>query len=349
MGHRRAVKKPWAMVIAVFALLAVPANAFAQTPAEFFAGKTISLVVGYTAGGNYDLYARLLAESMPRHIPGNPQIVVQNRPGAGGRNTANYVYNVSAKDGTIWALTNNMMPLFQVLDPASARYDLTKAQWIGNMAELNSVVALWHTAPARNLDEAKKSETVLGSTGRGGETYIVPAMMNAVLGTRFKIVTGYPGINEIMLAIERGELNGRSGSWANLTQQHAEWLSSRKIAAIIQIGMRADPEIARPLLLDLARTSDEKGLLELVSGFPVFSRAPWLPAGVPDDRVQALRRAFDATLADPALVAAAKERSIDLKPNRGEEVQKHALALATLPPAVLARAREILQITEKDN
>jgi tripartite-type tricarboxylate transporter receptor subunit TctC len=322
--------------------------AAAQSPAEFFAGKTINLVIGYTAGGNYDLYGRLLAEFMPRHIPGSPQIVVQNRPGAGGRNTANYVYNVSAKDGTIWALTNNMMPLFQVLDPASARYDLTKAQWIGNMAELNSVVALWHTAPARTLDEAKKVETVLGSTGRGGETYIVPAMINAVLGTKFKIVTGYPGINEIMLAIERGELHGRSGSWANL-KQHADWLSARKIVALVQVGFAKDPEIALPLLVDLAKTPEERGLLGLVSGFPVFSRAPWLPPGVPEDRVQALRRAFDATMRDPAMLKAAKERNVDVKPNSGEEVQKLAMSVGNVPPAILARAREILQITEKDN
>jgi tripartite-type tricarboxylate transporter receptor subunit TctC len=331
------------------ALALLPRSGAAQSPAEFFAGKTISLVVGYTAGGNYDLYARLLAEFMPKHVPGNPAIVVQNRPGAGGRNTANYVYNVSAKDGTVWALTNNMMPLFQVLDPASARYDLTKAQWIGNMAELNSVVALWHTAPAKTLDEAKKVETVLGSTGRGGETYIVPAMINGVLGTRFKIVTGYPGINEIMLAIERGELQGRSGSWANLVQQHAEWLRSKKIVALVQIGIKKDPEIDKPLLVDLAKTPEERGLLELVSGFPVFSRAPWLPAGVPEDRVLALRRAFDAALSDPAMLKAAKERNIDLKPNRGEEVQKLAIAVGNQPPAVLARAREILQITDKDN
>lgn len=339
----------WLARAACATLALSPLPAPAQSPAEFFAGKTISLVVGYTAGGNYDLYARLLAEFMPRHIPGNPQMVVQNRPGAGGRNTANYVYNVSAKDGTIWALTNNMMPLFQVLDPASARYDLTKAQWIGNMAELNSVVALWHTAPAKTLDEAKKVETVLGSTGRGGETYIVPAMINAVLGTKFKIVTGYPGINEIMLAIERGELQGRSGSWANLVQQHAEWVKSKRIVTLVQIGITKDPEIDKPLLVDLAKSPEERGLLELVSGFPVFSRAPWLPAGVPDDRVQALRRAFDAAMRDTAMLKASKERNIDLKPNSGEEVQKLALAVGNLPPAVLARARDILRITEKDN
>jgi hypothetical protein len=132
-------------------------------------------------------------------------------------------------------------------------------------------------------------------------------------------------------------------------QQHAEWLSSKKIAAIVQIGLRKDPDIGQPLLVDLAKNAEERGLFELVSGFPAFSRAPWLPAGVPEDRVRALRRAFDAALADLAMLKAAKERNIDLKPNPGEEVQKHALALGDLPSAVLSRAREILQITDKDN
>ncbi|MGE3934154.1 MAG: hypothetical protein AB7F67_12910 [Rhodospirillaceae bacterium] len=221
MGHRPLA----ALIVSVAAAFAVPAQG--QTPAEFFAGKTITLVVGYTAGGSYDFYARFLAEFLPRHLPGKPTIIVQNRPGAGSRNAANHVYAAAAKDGTVIGLTNNMLPLFQYLQPTGVRYDMTQVNWMGNMVVLNSVVALWHTAPAKTLDEARQAETVLGSTGRGGETYIVPAMMNAVLGTKFKIVTGYPGINESTLAIERGELHGRSGSWANIVQQSPVWVSGK--------------------------------------------------------------------------------------------------------------------------
>ncbi|MGE0747353.1 MAG: Bug family tripartite tricarboxylate transporter substrate binding protein, partial [Rhodospirillales bacterium] len=237
MGHRPLA----ALIVSVAAAFAVPAQG--QTPAEFFAGKTITLVVGYTAGGSYDFYARFLAEFLPRHLPGKPTIIVQNRPGAGSRNAANHVYAAAAKDGTVIGLTNNMLPLFQYLQPTGVRYDMTQVNWMGNMVVLNSVVALWHTAPAKTLDEARQAETVLGSTGRGGETYIVPAMMNAVLGTKFKIVTGYPGINEITLAIERGELHGRSGSWANIVQQSPEWVSGKKINVLAQIGAAKDPEL----------------------------------------------------------------------------------------------------------
>jgi len=343
-------KRPFAVLAVAIAAVVAAAPAAAQTTAEFFAGKTITLVVGYTAGGSYDFYARFLAEFMPRHLPGKPTMIVQNRPGAGSRNAANHVYAAAAKDGTVIGLTNNMLPLFQYLQPTGVRYDMTQVHWLGNMVVLNSVVALWHTAPAKTLEEARRVETVLGSTGRGGETYIVPAMMNAALGTKFKIVTGYPGINEITLAIERGELHGRSGSWANLVQQSPEWISGKKINVLAQIGIAKDPELAAvPLITDLAANADDRQLLELVSGFPVFSRAPWLPPGVPAERVAAMRRAFDATLKDPEVLRFAKERNIDLSPNTGEEVQKLAASVGAIPAPLVARARDILQLGDAAN
>jgi len=339
-----------ALALAAVAAIAAAAPADAQTPAAFYAGKTVQIVVGFTAGGSYDFYARFLAEFWGKRIPGEPTVIVQNRPGAGSRNAAAYVFNVAPKDGTVIALTNNMLPLFQYLQPGAARYDLTRAHWIGNMVELNSVVAVWHTAPARTIADMKRIEITLGSTGRGGETYIVPAMMNAVLGTKYKIVTGYPGINEIMLAIERGELAGRSASWANIVQQRPDWVSEKKIHAVVQIGTTKDPALpALPLLADLASNAEERQLLELVSGFPVLSRAPWVAPEVPADRVEALRRAFDATLRDADVLRFARERAIDISPNPGEAVQKIVGQHAAMPADLVAKARDILKLGDETN
>jgi tripartite-type tricarboxylate transporter receptor subunit TctC len=333
----------WSLA-AAFALCVLAATASAQPVAEFYKGKTITFVVGFTAGGNYDFYARLLAEFMGKHVPGNPQFVVQNRAGAGSRNAAAYVYNVAPKDGTVIAMTTNLLPLFQVLD-ASPKFDLSKAHFLGNMTETVSVVALWHTAPAKTLDEAKTVETVLGSTGKGGETYIVPQMMNAVLGTKFKIVLGYPGINEITLAMERGELHGRSASWDNLTQQRPEWLREKKVNILAQIGLRKERELPHvPLIVDLAANADDRALLELVSGYPAFARAPWLAAEVPADRIAALRKAFDDTMKDAAFLRTAKERNTDITPSTGATVQAAVNRLIGTPPALVAKARAVLAI-----
>jgi len=335
------------VALAGMSLAALPAAA--QSAAPSFAGKTINIYVGFTPGGNYDFYARLLAEFVGRHIPGNPSVLVQNRPGAGSRNAANYVYNVAPKDGTAWATVTNLLPLFQVLDPGGVKFDLTKAPWIGNMVELNSVIAVWHDVPVNTLEDVTKHEVIVGSTGRGGETYILPAMMNAVLGTKFKIVLGYPGINEIDVAMEKGELHGRDGSWANLYQQRPEWLREKKVKLLVQIGIKRDPALPNlPLLTELAQNDEQRAMLSLVSGYPVMSRAFFMPAGVPEERVKALRDAFDATMKDPVFLKAAKARNAEISPNSGEAIQKYVQTYSALTPEMIAKARKALDLDSKE-
>jgi len=335
-----------ARLLIAAAALAFGAGAAAdETPAEFFRGKSVTIHVGLSAGGNYDLYARFLAEFYGKHIPGQPAIVVQNRPGAGSRTAAAHIYSVAAKDGLHMALTLNMLPLFQVLDGKAARYDMTKVNWVGNMVDLVSAISLWHTAPATTLAGAREREVILGSTGQSSETYIVPVMMNAVLGTKFKVVTGYPGTNEINLALERGEVHGRGASWANIVVQRPEWVREKKIIPIVQIGYKKLPELGDlPLLIDLARTPEDRRLLDVVSSVGHFSRAVYLPPEVPADRVQALRRAFDATMADPAFLAAAKARNIDIEPQTGEDVQKTAARVVALPDDLVEKTRAALKL-----
>ena len=326
----------------LFAQAVVVQPAEAQTPETFFKGKTINLVIGFTAGGNYDLYARLLAEFMPKHIPGQPQMIVQNRPGAGSLNAATYVISVQPSDGLSIGLTANALPLDQLLEGDNAKVDMKKVRWLGNLVELTSAVTVWQTAPAKTLDDMKKTEVVFGSTGPSGETYVVPIVINDILGTKIKMVTGYPGINEVMLAVERGEIHGRSGSWSNV-QQKPDWIAEKKIIPLLQIGVRKHPDLANlPMFVDLAVGEENKKVAELISAVVAISRAPYLAPNTPEDRVSALRTAFDATMKDPDFIKTAKERNMELSPSTGAEVETQLNRVLTVTPQIVARLQKIL-------
>jgi tripartite-type tricarboxylate transporter receptor subunit TctC len=326
--------------LAAASLVAFAAPAGAQS----FAGKTVTVNVGLSAGGNYDFYARFLAEFFGKHIPGNPTVLVQNRTGAGSRTAANWLYNIAPKDGTQMAMTLDTLPLYQGLRGPGVRFDLRKVNWVGNIAELNTIMVVWHDAPAKTLEEMTRTEVVLGSTGRSSGTYMIPALMNGVLGTKFKIVIGFPGTNEINLATERGEVHGRAGgSWDNFRVQKADWVKSGKIIPVAQVGLRPDPSIPQvPLLTDFAKTPDQKKLMQLLSSASVFSRALYLPPGTPDAIVQTLRRAFDETMKDPALLAAAEKRQIAVAPATGESLQTLIVETLDVPDALVTQARGIL-------
>lgn len=315
----------------------------AQSVGDFYQGKTIHLTLGTGAGGSYDLYGRQLIEFLGRHVPGNPNFVVVHQPGAGGNKAANYVYNVAPKDGTVIGLTQASLPLYQVLDGKGARYDVAQKHWLGSIVNIAIVIGVWHEAPARSLADAMNREVVLGSTGPGSDTYIVPTMLNAIMGTKFKVVTGYDGAAGIIMAIERGEVHG-GGVWAALTSSKADWVRGGKILPLVQLGTRKAADLPDvPLALDYAQTPDDKILIELISSGGPFSRAPWLAPGVPQDRVQALRAGFKATMADPDFLASAKKRNLLIDPVSGDELQSLVKRMVAVPPSLLARARDILR------
>jgi tripartite-type tricarboxylate transporter receptor subunit TctC len=343
MSFRRAFQSA-AIALTVCAGLAGPAAA------QSFAGKTVTLIVGLSAGGNYDFYARFLSEFFGKHIPGNPTVLVQNRGGAGSRTAANYLYNVAPKDGTAMAMTLDTLPLYQGLRGPGVRFDLAKVHWVGNIAELNTILVVWHTAPARTLEQMTETEVVLGSTGRSSGTYMIPALMNGVLGTKFKIVIGFPGTNEINMATERGEVHGRAGgAWDNFRIQKADWVKSGKIIPVAQIGLKPDPSIPTvPLLTEFAKTPDQKKLMQLLSSASVFSRAIYLPPGTPKEIVETMRRAFDATMKDSALLAAAEKRKITVNPVSGEEMQKLIAETLDVPDPLVKQARGILGMDKKN-
>jgi tripartite-type tricarboxylate transporter receptor subunit TctC len=269
-------------------------------------------------------------------------VIVQNRPGAGSLNAAAYVIVVQPNDGLNIGLTANALPLDQLLEGKDAKVDMKKVRWLGNLVELTSAVTVWHTSPVKTLEDMKKREVVFGSTGPSGETYVVPIVLNDLLGTKIKMVTGYPGINEVMLGVERGEIDGRSGSWSNV-QQRPDWISEKKIVPLLQIGVRKHPDLAKlPLLTDVVQGERNKKIAELISAVVAISRAPYLPPNTPEDRVKALRDAFDATMKDPAFIKAAAERNMELSPSSGEEVEKQMNRVLDVSPEIADHLRKLL-------
>lgn len=319
--------------------------AHAETPEQFFAGKTISFVVGAGAGGSYDIYARTLANHMSRHVPGKPQIVVKMAGGVGGGiSTAIQVEHSVPKDGTVMGMTQHTNVISQLTEPSVAgKYDVSKWRWIGNMANLRNILAVWHTAPAQTLDEAKTKEIIVGATGRNSPTFIVPQALNVMLGTKFKMVLGYNGVADLNLAMERGEIQARGGSWISVVAQKPQYISEKKLKPLVVDGLTRDPLLPEvPTLVELASSEGQKAAIRVISGANEFSRAVFLPPGTPEDRVEALRVAFDQTMKDTAFLAEAKKLQLPVEPTNGAELDKIAGQIIASPASAIALAKKVL-------
>jgi tripartite-type tricarboxylate transporter receptor subunit TctC len=330
-----------AVLLAALGFAAAPAQA--QTVEEFYKGKTIDLVISFTAGGGYDAYARLVARHMGDHIPGKPTIVPRNMPGGGGRVAANYLFNVARKDGTVLAVIDQSLPLEQARGDKTIQFDSTKFNWIGNPAAENNTTVTWHTSPVKTIEDAKKQEIPIGATGNNTSAQF-PKAMNALVGTKFKVVFGYPGGNDINLAMERGEVAGRgSNSWGSWKGTRPDWIRDKKINILVQIGLKKTADLPDvPLLMDLAANPDDKAVLRLLSSPTAIGRPVLAPPGVPADRVKALRAAFDAMLKDPAFIEEAKKQNLDIEPVSGEELQQIVAEIAGVPKASIDRLNEII-------
>ena len=338
--HKRA-----SIVLAVLAGLLTNTTLHAETVAEFYAGKTITLLVGAGPGGSYDVYARVLARHMSRHIPGQPTIVVKLGGGVGGGiATAIALHSTAAKDGTVIGMTQQTNIVSQLTEPAVAgKYDVTKWHWIGLMAPVRNMLAVWHTAPAQTLEEAKQKEVIIGATGRASPTFSVPQSLNEVVGTKFKMVLGYNGVSDLNLAMERGEIQGRGASWISVITQTPHYISEKKLKALAVEGLTREPTLPdTPLLVELARSQRDKEALALMSAAAEFGRAVFAPPGTPNDRVEALRRAFDATMKDAALLEEAKTLAIPIEPQTGESLAKVAAGVIASSPDAVAYARELM-------
>ncbi len=331
--------------LAVAALCAASAGARAQDAGAFFAGKTITILVGAGAGGSYDLYARALANHLGRHVPGAPQVVVKLGGGVGGGvATAIQVEHSAPKDGTFVGMTQQTNVTGQLTEPSVAgKYDVSKWRWIGGMASLRNFHGVWFTAPAQTLEEAKTREVIIGATGRNSPTYTLPAALNEMLGTKYKMVLGYNGAADLNLAMERGEIQGRGASWISVVLQAPNYISEKKLKPLVVDGLTRDPLLPDvPTLLELASNDQQRAAVRLISASADFARAFFLPPGVPADRVAALRKAFDATMADPEFLAEANKLQLTIEPRRGEELDELARAVIATPPEAVSVARKLL-------
>ena len=321
----------------------VPATA--QTVEQFYTGKTISFIVGAGAGGSYDIYARALANHIGKHIPGKPVVVVKLAGGVGGGiGTSVQVEHTAPKDGTTIGMTQQTNVTSQLTETAVAgKYDISKWRWIGNMAPLRNFAGVWHTAPAQTLDEATRSEVIIGATGRNSPTFTVPQALNEILGTKFKFVLGYNGAADLNLAMERGEIQGRGASWISVVTQAPQYIRDKKLKPLVVDGLTRDPLLPDvPTLLELARTEEQKAALLMICGSSEFARAVFLPPGVPADRVAALRKAFDETMKDPEFLAEAEKVQIPIEPRDGESLDKIAAQIVATPQSAVALAKKLL-------
>jgi tripartite-type tricarboxylate transporter receptor subunit TctC len=313
--------------------------------AQFFKGKTVRIVVGVGVGSGYDLNARLLARHLGDYIPGHPAVIVQNQPGAGSLTMTNQLYVAGPFDGTAIGASFNGMPTTPLLQPAAARFDPTKFNWLGSTNRETQVTYVWHTAPVQSLDELRRTELIVGAQAPGSTQYDFPVLANQIFGYKFKVVTGYESTPKIHLAMERGEVSGNGATnWTTLKLLNSNWIEEKKVRVLAQWGLKKHPDLPDvPLVLDLAKSDADKQALRLGLARLEYGRPFFLPPGVPADRVEALRRAFDAAMKDPALLAEAEQSKIEIEPLTGEEVADLVRQVNATPPEVVARVRAAME------
>jgi tripartite-type tricarboxylate transporter receptor subunit TctC len=336
--------------VAATVLAVVPAAmAWAQSPAEFYKGKNVDLMVGYSAGGGYDVYARMLGRYIGKHIPGNPTVVVKNLEGAGSLRLANALYNALPKDGTVFGTIARGAAFDPLLGNKAAQFDASKFTWIGSANDEVSVCVAWHTSGITKIEDTFDKELVVGGTGPSADTDQFPRIVNGVLGTKMKIVSGYPGGNDVSLAMERGEVQGRCGwSWSSVISTRKDWHDSKKINVLVQLSLNKHPDLPNvPAILDLAKTPEQKQILSLVFARQALGRPFVGPPGIPQDRVDALRKAFMDTMKDPEFLAEAEKAKLEITPISGEEVQKIVVEAYKTDPAIAKKTEELLKVENK--
>src|SRR6478672_4155911 len=329
-----------ASAVTAIAVAGASGPAAAQTPEPFYKGKQIELAIGYPPAGSNDFYARLLARHLGKHIPGNPSIVPQNRPGAGSFLTLAYVYGVAPKDGTVIGIGAPTAPLDEKLGTQGVRFKTAELNWIGRIDSLINIVFLWNTSPVKTIADAFKTEAKLSGTGVGSTVSIYPTVMNHVLGTKFKLIMGYKGSNDAQLAVERGEVEGHSTSWTAVKVAHQDWRPDKKINILVQFSITKHPELMEvPTVVELARNDEERQVLSAVVNAAEIGTSFFTSPNVSKDRVDTLRRAFDATMKDPEFLAEAEKTQLSVGPLPGEELQKLVADVAAISPAILEKVR----------
>lgn len=330
------------------ALLAAAAIALSATPAsadsveDFYKDRQVTILVSFSAGGGYDLYARTVGEFLGKHIPGNPTIIVQHMPGAGGAKAANFFTHAAPQDGSMIGLMANGAPIGQRL-LENVKYDTSKFHYLGRAASMESAIIVWHEAGIENADEWKQKEVIFGATGKANQDYYVPRLAGELLGMKVKMVLGYRGSSPINKAMEQGEVHAFSQSWDSVVTRRGDWIKGNKINVLAYNGLVKPPGAPdAPLLVDLAKNEEDKTIFRLIASAPAVGRAFSAPPGTPPERVAALREAFDATMKDPAFLAEAKKRKMNLNYLPADELQKIVEETVKAPQSAVERMKKLL-------
>jgi tripartite-type tricarboxylate transporter receptor subunit TctC len=333
------------IVVAEIAVIAMSANARAQDSiAEFYKSKVVTLVVTTASGTGYDYGARVLARHFGRHIPGNPTVVVQNRPGGGGRTGTAQIYSVAPRDGTIIGAVQSLIATDPLFDPSIlALFDPRRFNWLGSIASTTSLAVGWHTATVKTYDDLFDKDLIVGGVGAATPMVTMPYLFRRLLGMKFKVVAGYQSANEVNLAMERGEVQGRIDySWHSLGAEHLDWIKDKKINLLFQMGLQKHKDLAQvPLIIDVAHDEEQRRILEVMFFNYEFGRAFVLAPGAPADRIAALRKAFVDTMADPEFLKDAAASSLEVNPVTAERLQTLVDQAYKLPPDLIARTIEL--------
>lgn len=318
-----------ASLLAVAAMLAVPAPLGAETVEEFFKGKTITAIVPFAPGGGYSIYTQIVARHLPRHVPGSPTIVSQHMPGAGGIIASNHVYNLARRDGTMMAMLSDSVALASVIDADRIKYKVNDFIWLGAIERVNNVLAVRADAGARSLADLRDRELVLGASGPGSPTSLLPALLRWMSGVKLRTVEGYPGISQMFAAIERNEIAGTTVSWTIFKSLKMEWFEKGLMVSLVQFGSTRDKDHPTiPLAVELATTEEQRAVARFMASNVDVGRSFVLPPGVPADRVAALRAAFDKVVQDASFKEEIAKAGFELSPATGAQVQE-AVAAAT--------------------
>ena len=330
---------------AAFALFSGTIAAAADPIEDFYKGRQMTVIVGSTTGGIYDIYARLLAKYIVNYIPGKPATVIENRDGASGLVATNHVANISPRDGSMFAISLSGTPTAPLMYPDQAKFDAAKLSWIGSITKDPYVGYAWHTSPAQSYEEMKKTPIFVGSNSVGAAGVDMAILSNAMFGTKMRIITGYPGSSETKIALEKGEIDGTfANSWGDIKAQRMDWIRDRKIKVVIQHGFSRHKDLPDvPLIMDEAKNEMDRQALIFMLARQEFSKPFFAPPGVPAARLTALRRAFDATMKDKGFLAdVAKANLVVDDPMTGEELQAIVEKVAATPKAVVDRVQSLL-------
>jgi tripartite-type tricarboxylate transporter receptor subunit TctC len=328
--------------------LAASSGLAAADPADFYRGKNLDLVISSSVGGGYDTLGRLVAEYMAVHIPGNPHIVPRNMPAAGGLAAMNYLFQVAPKDGTVFATVQNPNPFVPLFGEPQARFDALKFTYLGSANSEVAIAFVWKTSPVKTMADAMTREATMGTTGGGSTSAFQARAMNVFTGTKFKVITGYLGSTEAFLAVERGEVEGYpSIFWTTLKATKPEWLRDNSIVMLTQLALEKHPDLPNvPLILDLAKTPEDRAALELMLASQLPGRPYLAPPGLSEDRAKALQDAFMATMADPKFLEIAKKRDLEIQPKSGPEVQEFIARIYQTPKAIVDKVNAVRLATQ---